>query len=94
MVTKAKQKNKNKQHHQQNNKSAQAPLVENSAGDSPSRVPENVTDINTPATAVAAISIVHSQALESATEDDIETATKVVPPSTDVVDISALGGFA
>lgn len=87
MVTKAKQKNKNKQHHQQNNKSAQAPSVGNSAGDSPSRVPENVTDINTPATAVAAISIVHSQALESATEDDIETATKVVPPSTDVVDI-------
>jgi hypothetical protein len=87
MVTKAKQKNKNKQNHQQNNKSAQAPSVGNSAGDAPSRVPENVTDINTPDTAVAAISMVHSQTLESATEDDIETATKVVPPSTDVLDI-------
>jgi hypothetical protein len=88
-MTKAKQKNKNKQHQQQNNKSAQAPSVGSTAGSTPSRVPETVAEINTPGTAVAAISKVHSQALEAATEGDIEAATKVVPPSADGLDVVA-----
>jgi len=44
-------------------------------------------DITTPGTAIEAISKVHSQALETATEGDIEAATKTAPPGTDGLDI-------
>lgn len=87
MATKAKQKNKNKQHQQQNHKSAQTQSVESTAGNKSIGVPETVAEINTPGTAIAAISKVHSQALETATDDDIEAATKVVPSNADELDI-------
>jgi hypothetical protein len=56
-------------------------------GKSHTNVPLTAADITTPGTAIEAISKVHSQALETATEEDIEAATKVVPPSADGLDI-------
>ena len=81
----SKNKNKQRQLQQQNRKPASSP--ETAAGKSPAGVPVTAEDITTPGVAIAAISKVHSQALEAATEEDIEAATKAAPPSTDGLDI-------
>ena len=70
---------------QQNQKPA--PSTEGAAGKSPASGPVTAADITTPGTAIEAISKVHSQALETATEGDIEAATKAAPPGTDGLDI-------
>ncbi len=81
----AKHKNKHRQLPQQNQKPA--PSTEGAAGKSPTSGPVTAADITTPGTAIEAISKVHSQALETATEGDIEAATKAAPPGTDGLDI-------
>lgn len=81
----AKHKNKHRQLPQQNPKPA--PSTEGAAGKSPPSGPVTAADITTPGTAIEAISKVHSQALETATEGDIEAATKTAPPGTDGLDI-------
>jgi len=81
----AKHKNKHRQLPQQNPKPA--PSTEDAAGKSPPSGPVTAADITTPGTAIEAISKVHSQALETATEGDIEAATKTAPPGTDGLDI-------
>ena len=63
------------------------PGTEGAAGKSPTSGPVTAADITTPGTAIEAISKVHSQALETATEGDIEAATKTAPPGTDGLDI-------
>lgn len=83
----ARNKNKQRQLPQHNRKPAPVPSPETAAGKSPACVPVTTEDITTPGVAIAAISKVHSQALEAATEEDIEAATKVVPPGTDDLDI-------
>ncbi len=83
----ARNKNKQRQLPQHNRKPAPVPSPETAAGKSPACVPVTAEDITTPGVAIAAISKVHSQALEAATEEDIEAATKVVPPGTDDLDI-------
>ena len=81
----AKHKNKHRQLPQQNPKPA--PSTEGAAGKSPPSGPVTAADITTPGTAIEAISKVHSQALETATEGDIEAATKTAPPGADGLDI-------
>jgi hypothetical protein len=81
----AKHKNKHRQLPQQSPKPA--PSTEGAAGKSPPSGPVTAADITTPGTAIEAISKVHSQALETATEGDIEAATKTAPPGTDGLDI-------
>jgi len=81
----AKHKNKHRQLPQQNQKPA--PSTEGAAGKSPTSGPVTAADITTPGTAIEAISKVHSQALETATEGDIEAATKAAPLGTDGLDI-------
>lgn len=81
----AKHKNKHRQLPQQNQKPA--PSTEGAAGKSPTSGPATAADITAPGTAIEAISKVHSQALETATEGDIEAATKAAPPGTDGLDI-------
>ncbi|HNQ03893.1 MAG TPA: AAA family ATPase [Thiobacillaceae bacterium] len=78
-------KNKHRQIPQQNQKPA--PSTEGAAGNSPTSGPVTAADITTPGTAIEAISKVHSQALETATEGDIEAATKAAPAGTDGLDI-------
>ena len=81
----AKHKNKHRQIPQQNQKPA--PSTEGAAGKSPTSGPVTAADITTPGTAIEAISKVHSQALETATEGDIEAATKAGPAGADGLDI-------
>ncbi len=81
----AKHKNKHRQLPQQNPKPAQS--TEGAAGKSSASGPVTAADIATPGTAIEAISKVHSEALETATEGDIEAATKTASPGTDGLDI-------
>jgi len=81
----AKHKNKHRQLPQQNPKPP--PSTEGAAGKAAASGPVTAADITTPGTAIEAISKVHSQALETATEGDIEAATKAAPPGTDGLDI-------
>lgn len=83
----ARNKNKQRQLQQQNRKPAPVPATEGAAEKSPTSVPVTAADITTPGTAIEAISKVHLQALETATEGDIEAATKAAPLGTDGMDI-------
>ena len=79
-------KHKNK-HRQQSPKPIPAPSPEAASTKSPPSAPVSAEDITTPAVAIEAISSVHAQALETATEQDIDVATTVAPPATDGLDI-------
>lgn len=81
----AKHKNKHRQLPQQNPKPA--PSTEGAAGKSSASGPVTAADITSPGTAIEAISKVHSEALETATEGDVEAATKTASPGTDGLDI-------
>lgn len=81
----AKHKNKHRQLPQQTQKPA--PSTEGAPAKSPTSGPVTAADITTPETAIEAISKVASQALETATEGDIEAVTKAAPPGTDGLDI-------
>lgn len=83
----AKHKNKHRPPQQQSPKPISAPSPEAASTKSPPSAPVSTEDITTPAVAVGAISSVHAQALETATERDIDVATTVAMPATDGLDI-------
>lgn len=83
----ARNKNKQKPLSQQMRKPATVPSPEIAAGKSSPGLPVTAGDISAPCAAIDAISKVHSQALETATEKEIETATNATPPSSDGLDI-------